>query len=74
MMFDDVRGWKCYLIVPWGNSVKLPPTELKYFRGFFHWKVADFFYHRLLDIPKDDKIVYNNFFEKLKILLHLGFP
>ena len=37
------------------------------FQKFF-WK------SRLLGIPKDDKIVYNNFFGKLKFLLHLGFP
>ena len=28
-----------------------------------------FYYHRLLGIPKDDKIVYNNFFGKLKNLI-----
>ena len=41
------------------------PAESKYFRGFFHWKLR-IFYLCLLGIPKDDEIVYNNFFEKLK--------
>ena len=52
---------------------KLPPAELEYFRGFVIWKLR-IFYHRLLGIPKDDKIVYNSLFGKLKFLLHLGFP
>ena len=48
-------------------------AEAKYFRGFFIGKLR-IFYHRSLGILKDDKIVYNNFFGKLKMLLHLGFP
>ena len=40
---------------------------------FADFSFKSFFYHSLPGIKKADKIVYSNFFGKLKILLHLGF-
>ena len=59
---------------PMGKLSKITTrSESIYFRGFFIIKLRTF-YNRLLVIPKDNEFLYNNFFGKLKILLHLGFP
>ena len=53
-----------FLSCPMEKLVKLPPADNKDFRGLFIKKFRNF-YHRL-GIQKDDKIVYNKFFQESK--------
>ena len=54
-----------------GNFTSLSYVKNKIFVDFSFEKLL-IFYHRLLGISKDDKIVYSNFFEKLNFFLNLG--
>ena len=51
------------------NKLNYHPLILKIFADFSFENCGSFTRY-----SKDDKTVYNNFFGKLKILLHLGFP
>ena len=65
----------CLMTSAGGNATKLShgkiklkyhPLNLNIFADF-SFESFGFFYLRLLDIPKDDIIVYNNFFEEFKV-------
>ena len=58
ILVDDVSRWLFYFLVPWG---KLTPEDHKDFWEFFVKKNSCLFLHRLLCIPKDDRVAYNDF-------------
>ena len=67
LLFDDVSGLKCYLVTYLSHGeikLNLLPLNLNIF-AVFPLESCGFFTIVYFGIPKDDKIVYNNFFEKL---------